>query len=123
MTPITITTNTPGTPIRVDFGPVGIAITPDGTTVYVTNPGHNTVTPIAVATNTPGTPIPVDDVPVGIAITPAPPASATTSTTLSVQPGSPAAAGTVQALSATITPLQRRAESSSPTAPPRSAPR
>jgi DNA-binding beta-propeller fold protein YncE len=76
--------------------PDGIAITPDGKTVYVANIGSGTVTPIdtatnapdgktayvgvwgepgtvvpiATATNTPGQPIQVGDGPYAIAITP-----------------------------------------------------
>ncbi len=46
--------------------PWGIAITPDGTTAYVTNLSN--VTPIDTATNTPGAPITVGSVPAGIAI-------------------------------------------------------
>jgi DNA-binding beta-propeller fold protein YncE len=45
-----VATNTPGTPIPVGDTPVGVAITPDGTTVYVTNAKDNTVTPITLAT-------------------------------------------------------------------------
>jgi YVTN family beta-propeller protein len=52
-------TNTPGPPIQVGRSPGGIAITPDGKTVYVANIGSNTVTPIATATNAPGEPIEV----------------------------------------------------------------
>jgi YVTN family beta-propeller protein len=70
VTPITVATNTPGTPIPVSTAPAGIAITPDGKTAYVANGGSATVTPITVATNTPGTPIPVGSNPKGIAITP-----------------------------------------------------
>jgi len=44
-------------PIQVGRSPGGIAITPDGKTVYVANIGSNTVTPIATATNAPGEPI------------------------------------------------------------------
>ncbi len=54
--------------------PVGIAITPDGATAYVTNGrgrGQNgSVTPINLATGTPGKPIPVGDAPQAIAIDP-----------------------------------------------------
>ena len=63
VTPIDLTTNTPGTPITVGTNPDGFAITPDGTTVYVTNEIGNSVTPIAVATNTPGIAIPVGSQP------------------------------------------------------------
>jgi YVTN family beta-propeller protein len=49
-----------------------VAITPDGTTAYVTNVDAGTVTPIDTATNTAGTPIPVagGSKPRGVAITP-----------------------------------------------------
>lgn len=59
VTPIDVATNTPGTPIPVVTGLVGIAITPDGTTAYVASVDRDTVTPINLATNTPGTPIAV----------------------------------------------------------------
>jgi YVTN family beta-propeller protein len=67
-------TNTVVATITVGAGPRGIAITPDGVTVYVTNQEANTVTPIDTATNTAGTPIPVGANPRGIAIGPDPPA-------------------------------------------------
>ena len=51
--------DTPVAPITVGAHPLGVAITPDGATAYVTNTNDNTVTPISVATNTPGAPIPV----------------------------------------------------------------
>jgi YVTN family beta-propeller protein len=70
VTPISIATNTAGTPISVGGEPWGIAVTPNGATVYVANYGDNTVTPISTATNTAGTPIPVGSQPKGIAITP-----------------------------------------------------
>jgi len=66
-------TNPPGTAIIVGPDPDAIAVTPDGSTVYVANHGFGvgtTVTPIATATNTPGTPITVGRDPNGIAITP-----------------------------------------------------
>ena len=53
--------------------PVGIAITPDGTTAYVVNYGSNNVTPINTATNTtePNIVLPSGaESPFGIAITP-----------------------------------------------------
>ena len=73
VTPITIATNTPGTPITVGSvgcAPYGIAITPNGQTAYVTINCSGTVTPITIATNTAGTPITVGSGPRGIAITP-----------------------------------------------------
>jgi YVTN family beta-propeller protein len=72
VTPIPVATDTPGhSSIPVGSNPVGVAITPDGKTAYVTNDVlRGTVTPIAVATNTPGRPIPVGGFPVGVAITP-----------------------------------------------------
>ena len=70
MTPINTATNIAGRPIPVGSGPSGVAITPNGATVYVTNYYSDTVTPIATATNTAGRPIPVGSGPIGIAITP-----------------------------------------------------
>ena len=52
VTPIAISTNTAEAPITVANQPFGIAITPDGTTAYVSTQGNNTVTPINLATNT-----------------------------------------------------------------------
>jgi YVTN family beta-propeller protein len=59
ITPIDVATNTPRTAIPVVSQPQGVALSPDGTTLYVANSGGNTVTPIDAATNTPGTPITV----------------------------------------------------------------
>jgi YVTN family beta-propeller protein len=53
-----------GTPIPVGRAPVGIAITPDRTQVYVANAGSDSVSRLF------GTPIPVEHQPWGIAITP-----------------------------------------------------
>ena len=68
---------TPGAPIRVGVTgpglrdqPDGIAITPDGRTVYVANIGSGTVTPIDTATNTPEEPVEVGVRPRAIVITP-----------------------------------------------------
>ncbi len=59
VTPINLSTNTPGS--FIDFGtrqfPYGIAITPDATTAYVTGYNGDTIFPISVATNTMGSPI------------------------------------------------------------------
>jgi len=75
--PIDSATGTPGEPIGVGVDrpglydqPDGIAITPDGKTVYVANIGSGTVTPIDTAMNTPGEPIEVGVRPRAIAITP-----------------------------------------------------
>ncbi len=73
--PVNTSTDTVGTPITVGSGPSAIAITPNGSTAYVTNEGTTntapgTVTPINLSTNTPGTPISVGSGPDAIAITP-----------------------------------------------------
>ena len=71
VTPIDTATNTPGKAIAVGSGPVGVAVTPDGKTAYVTNSGSASVTPIDTATNTPGAAIPVGVLaPDGVAVTP-----------------------------------------------------
>jgi YVTN family beta-propeller protein len=75
VTPVNTATNRPGKPIKVGADPQGIAVTPDGKTVYVTNPAPHsgsTVTPIRTATNTPGKPIKVGGYPVAIAFAPRP---------------------------------------------------
>ena len=69
VTPISLATGIPGTPITVGKFPSSIAITPDGTTAYVANYFDSTVTPIRLATGTPGTPITVARGPAAIAIT------------------------------------------------------
>ncbi len=69
VTPIT-TVHTAGKPIKVGKDPVGLAVTPNGKTLYVANLESNTVTPIRTATNTAGRPIKVGLSPRMIAITP-----------------------------------------------------
>jgi YVTN family beta-propeller protein len=73
--PVNTATDAVGSPIIVGSGPSAIAITPDGSTAYVTEEGtSNTspgfVTPIDLSTNTPGAPISVGSGPDAIAITP-----------------------------------------------------
>ena len=68
--PVDTATNIPGPPITVGIDPEGIAVAPDGTTVYVANRGSGTVTPISTATDAAGPPIPVGCSPQSIAITP-----------------------------------------------------
>ncbi len=66
--PISTATNTPGKPIRIGLG-LGIAITPDGKTLYAA--AQNKVVPISTATNTPGKPIRLRyGLPSGIVVTP-----------------------------------------------------
>jgi YVTN family beta-propeller protein len=47
---------------------VGVALTPDGRTVYVTNRVDNTVSMIAAATNTVTATIPVGEIPVAFGV-------------------------------------------------------
>ncbi len=82
--PINTSTNTAGSPIPAGEGPEGLAITPDGATLYAANFGAfevvngqvmqisdgTTVTPIDTATDTAGTPITVGSEPSSVAITP-----------------------------------------------------
>jgi YVTN family beta-propeller protein len=70
VTPIRTATNTALKPITVGQDPRAFAITPDGTTIYVTNYQSGTVTPIRTATNTVLAPIRVGGNPWAIAITP-----------------------------------------------------
>ncbi len=70
----TATDTVVGLPIRVGPGPAhhwGMAVTPDGSKVYVANSDGNTVSVIATATNTVvGLPIPVGSGPYGVSVTP-----------------------------------------------------
>jgi YVTN family beta-propeller protein len=70
VTPIRTATNTALKPITVGQDPRSLAITPDGTTIYVTNYQSGTVTPIRTATNTALAPIRVGGNPWAIAIAP-----------------------------------------------------
>ena len=63
-------TNTVVKTIPVGTSPVGVAVTPDGTKVYVANIGSNTVSVIARPGNTVVATIPVGTGPVGVAIGP-----------------------------------------------------
>src|SRR5258708_6132759 len=69
----TATNTVVGLPIPVGTLPVGVAVTPDGSTVYVANEGDNTVSVIDTATNTVvGLPIRIGNrySPLGIAAAP-----------------------------------------------------
>jgi YVTN family beta-propeller protein len=69
--PVTTATNDPGTPIKVGALPSGLAITPDGKTLYVPDSTANAVTPIDTATGTAGHPISTGSAgPVAILIAP-----------------------------------------------------
>jgi YVTN family beta-propeller protein len=60
-----------GSPIPVGTHPFGVAVTPDGSKVYVANQNDGTVSVIATATNTVvGSPITVGTLPFGVAVTP-----------------------------------------------------
>ncbi len=72
VTPIDLATDHPGTPIDVGDSPLGVAITPDGTTALVTDDEgvDGTVTPIDLATGATGAAIPAGDGPSSVAVTP-----------------------------------------------------
>jgi YVTN family beta-propeller protein len=74
----TATNTATGSPIPVGSVPIGVAVTPDGSKVYVANQVDGTVSVISTATNTvTGSPIPVGTFPeaFGVFIQPAiPPA-------------------------------------------------
>ncbi len=69
VTVIDTTTNKVVTTIDVGLAPAGVAVTPDGRRVYVTNL-NNTVSVIATATNAVSATISVGNGPVGVAFTP-----------------------------------------------------
>ena len=58
------------TTITVETGPIGVAITPDGSYAYVANYDSGTVSVIEISTNTVTTTVTVGTGPVGVAITP-----------------------------------------------------
>src|SRR5215469_10516140 len=65
----TATNTVIGSPIPVGARPFGVAVTPDGSKVYVANEASNTVSVIDTATNTVTATIPVVPRPVGVAVT------------------------------------------------------
>lgn len=67
---INTASNALGPPIPLAGCPGGMAITPDGRTIYATTSGYSTVVPIATATNTLGAPIPIGDPGFSITMTP-----------------------------------------------------
>jgi YVTN family beta-propeller protein len=68
---IATSTNTAvGAPITVGHQPTGVAVTPDGSKVYVANLSDNTVSVISTATNQVTATVPVGTSPVGAAATP-----------------------------------------------------
>jgi YVTN family beta-propeller protein len=67
---IATASNTVVATVTVGANPSGVAVTPDGTKVYVANRGSGTVSAIATATNAVVATIPVGGNPYGIAVTP-----------------------------------------------------
>jgi DNA-binding beta-propeller fold protein YncE len=69
VTPVSIATGVPGTPVRAGDQPQALAMTPDGRTLYVADSG-GTVTPVTVATGRPGGAIRAGHGPQALAVTP-----------------------------------------------------
>jgi len=65
--------------VPVGWAPNGVAVTPDGSRVYLANEGSGTVSVFDTATNTVVATIPVGHAPLGVAITPGPPTALTSS--------------------------------------------
>src|SRR5207302_10648099 len=63
-------TNTVVATVPVGTVPIGVAVTPDGSGVYVANSGDGTVSVIDTSTNTVVATVPVGVVPIGVAVTP-----------------------------------------------------
>ena len=63
-------TNTVTATVPVGKCPMGVAVSPDGTKVYVANEGSNNVSVIDTATNTVTATVTVGKSPYGIAVTP-----------------------------------------------------
>jgi len=68
VSPIDLATGKALAPVNVGNGPIGIAITPDGTTVFVTNLNSESVSPINVAGDQALAPIAVEGGPVAVTI-------------------------------------------------------
>ncbi len=68
VTPIDLATGKAGKPIHVGNAPLAVAVTPDGSTVFVTNLNSESVTPINVAANQAEAAIAVAGGPVAIAV-------------------------------------------------------
>ncbi|MGH9291166.1 MAG: YncE family protein [Acidimicrobiales bacterium] len=68
VTPISLRTGTALRPITVGNGPTGIAVTPDGGTVYVTNLDSLSVTPIDAASDRPEAAIAVPGGPLAVVV-------------------------------------------------------
>jgi YVTN family beta-propeller protein len=76
VTPVDLTTGTALAPITVGNAPIGIAITPDGSTALVTNLNSGSVSPINLATDTASAPIAVEGSPIAVAVSSADPTMA-----------------------------------------------
>lgn len=70
LTVIDTQTNKPTGSIVLGISTATIAISPDGTTAYVTASGEDLIVPVNLQTNTAGTPFPVGGVPWGVAFAP-----------------------------------------------------
>lgn len=68
LTPVNVTSGTPGAPIAISGDPEGIAVAADGTTAYVAS--GSGLTPVNLVTDTAGTPIPAGNDPQSVALTP-----------------------------------------------------
>ena len=73
VTPVDLATGRALAPITVGNAPTGIAVTPDGSTVVVTNLNSGSVSTIDTATDTAGPPIAVRGGPIAVAISKAQP--------------------------------------------------
>jgi YVTN family beta-propeller protein len=70
VTPIDLSTDRALAPITVGNAPLAVAISADGSTVFVANSYSGSVSPIAVSTNGAGTPIEMQGSPQAIAVAP-----------------------------------------------------
>ena len=68
VTPIDLSTGKVLPPIPVGNAPIGVAVSPDGSTVFVTNANSESVTPITVATDAAGFGISTAGGPVAVAV-------------------------------------------------------
>jgi YVTN family beta-propeller protein len=69
VTPIDLSRGKALSPINVGNAPIGIAVTPDGSTVFVTNLNSESVTPINTASDTAAAAIATDGAPIAVVVT------------------------------------------------------
>jgi sugar lactone lactonase YvrE len=69
VTPVTVSSGTPGPFIPTGSGAYAVGFSPDGTTAWVVDTNVSNVVPVAVATGAAAAPVAVGNVPDGVTVT------------------------------------------------------